>query len=86
MNELKNKYDLLVAELNSKEVPCVVNLGKTIVIETGNNSPESLDDAIHDAICKIGLAYNKEVEVCGECCGYEFSESQRTNGRVKNFL
>lgn len=84
---MEEKFDLLVAELEKRNVPCKVKLvrfnGKDkLVVEVGMDSPEELDDLAFEALnaCKL------DIGICAEQSGGDVLKSQRVCGGAKNYF
>ena len=84
---MEEKFDLLVKELEKRNVPCKVKLVKTpnsteLVVEVGRDSPEELDDRAFEAIsaCKL------DIGICAEQSGGEVIKSERVCGGAKRYF
>lgn len=83
---MKGKFLLLIAALEEAEVPCRVNLLKdSIILEVGRDVPESLEEAVGDAVNKVGIKWGNELSQCAECCGFEIIESERISGNKRKY-
>lgn len=90
VNNLENQYNLLVAALEKKNVPCRVKLNnwngrQEIDVECGRDYPDSLFDKITDAYEKIEGLSSQNVSVCADSSGATVIKSTRIAGGPKRY-
>lgn len=80
VDDLKDKYQSLVRELEKAKVPCKVKLSKDkITVELGFNYPDSLADKAFDA-CNAANIDDSKCDICAEESGGHVIDSKRIMG------
>ena len=86
---MEEKFDILVAELTKRKVPCKVKLVKfagklDIAIEVGMDCPDEITDEAFDAISSAGFKQG-ELGTCAEQSGGDVLRSERVCGGAKRY-
>lgn len=83
---LKENYNQIITLIEKSEVPCTVNLLENqILIETGRDVPDELDDELFDIAKRIGLSWGRDISSCAEQSGHTIIDSTRIRGNRKKW-